>query len=270
MVYQKLIISVLATAGTLLIGSQFDSGAGNRKLIAAEVAAPAAGGEAARTGSNSGSISGTVRFESRYPRQKKIRVTKDFETCGGIKKSERFIVSKETKGLKNVLVRLENATGARTAPATREVTIEQKSCTYVPHFQAASIGPDGVTLKIRNNDGIFHNVHAFREGKTLFNFAQTGGQKEISRKIKEPGVIEFKCDVHAWMNGFVVLLPEGTYYAVTDAEGHFSIPDIPPGTYQITAWHEALGTMKKSVTVTNNQAATVEFIIKPRKRKKKS
>ena len=39
------------------------------------------------------------------------------------------------------------------------------------------------------------------------------------------------------------------FFAVTKTDGKFSIANLPPGTYEIEAWHEKLGTQKATVTV---------------------
>ena len=51
----------------------------------------------------------------------------------------------------------------------------------------------------------------------------------------------FKCDVHGWMNAYAGVL-DHPYFAVTKPDGTFSIPNLPPGTYTLAAWHEKLGT----------------------------
>ena len=50
-----------------------------------------------------------------------------------------------------------------------------------------------------------------------------------------------KCDVHAWMNAWVGVVNH-PYFAVTGTDGAFSLPNLPPGTYTVEAWHEAGGT----------------------------
>ena len=48
--------------------------------------------------------------------------------------------------------------------------------------------------------------------------------------------------------------------------GNFSIDGIPPGSYIIKAWHEALGIMEKQVTITEGDISALDFVIKPRGR----
>jgi len=66
------------------------------------------------------------------------------------------------------------------------------------------------------------------------------------------------------MNANVILIKDQPYYSVTDEHGRFSISDVPPGEYTLKAWHEALGVMKKTVTVQEKQASEVDFIISPK------
>ena len=62
-------------------------------------------------------------------------------------------------------------------------------------------------------------------------------------------MVPMKCDVHAWMNAWIGVVNH-PYFAVTGADGTFSLPGLPPGTYAVEAWHEAAGTQSGTVTVT--------------------
>lgn len=216
-----------------------------------------------------GTISGVVRFDSAYPKRKKIRVSKDNEACGTKYYSEKFLVNESNKGLANVLVTVEGISAGKAPQPVTKLEVEQKGCTYIPHFQVAEITDAGVELKFFNNDGIFHNVHALHEDTTLFNLPQFGDQLELIQQITTPGVVKVKCDVHSWMGASIILLKDEPYYAVTDSTGHFTITDVPAGTYTLNGWHEALGAMHKEVTVSANETAETEFVIKPKKKKKK-
>lgn len=212
-----------------------------------------------------GTVSGVVRFESEYPTAERLRVTADNAVCGTHKKGETFLVSPENKGLKNVLVTVEGVAGGRTATPTEAISIEQAGCAYVPHFQVAQLGAQGLALTLTNKDATLHNIHAYNQkGETLFNVGQPGAGRSLAKTLSEPGVIAVRCDVHAWMRAWIVVLKGQPYYAVTDETGHFSIAGVPPGTYLLRAWHEALGEMKKPVVVGSDGAPDADFVIKPK------
>jgi len=74
-------------------------------------------------------------------------------------------------------------------------------------------------------------------------------------------MVPFKCDVHGWMNAYVVVM-DNPYYAVTDKDGKFELKGLPPGTYTIEAWHEKLGTTTQSVTLAAKESKEVSFTFK--------
>ncbi len=211
-----------------------------------------------------GSVSGVIKFDESYPKSKRIRVSKDNEVCGNIKRSPTFIVNRQNKGLKNVLVTIEGVTKGKTSSPQAEITVEQIGCEYSPHIQVAELGEDGIKLTILNKDGILHNIHSYLGKETLFNVAQPKFKKRLSKTFTEPGVVKLKCDVHDWMEAYIILLKNQPYYSLTDENGTFNIDGIPPGTYTIIAWHEALGNMEKQVTITKGDISALDFIIKPK------
>lgn len=211
-----------------------------------------------------GSVSGVIKFAESYPKSKRIRVSKDNEVCGNIKKSPTFIVNRQNKGLKNVLVTIEGVKEGKISSPQTKITVEQIGCEYSPHIQVAELGEDGINLTVLNKDGILHNIHSYLGKKTLFNVAQPKFKKQLTKTLTEPGVVKLKCDVHDWMVAYVILLKNQPYYSVTDENGNFSIDGIPPGSYIIKAWHEALGNMEKQVTITEGDISALDFVIKPK------
>ena len=196
--------------------------------------------------SNGGTISGEVKFSGDPPAPQKVAVTKDGEVCGKEKTSPDLVVG-ANKGIQNVVVRLADIKKGKalTPPASNPV-FDQKNCEYNPHVLAF---PAGSTIDILNSDGILHNVHTTSTANPSFNQAQPKFKKTIQTKIEKPEMpIKVQCDAHGWMHAWWVS-EDHPYYAVTDASGAFKLADVPPGDYQLEAWHETLGKQTQKVTV---------------------
>ncbi len=71
-------------------------------------------------------------------------------------------------------------------------------------------------------------------------------------------MVPFECSVHGWMNAYAGVV-EHPYFAVSGADGLFTIGGLPAGTYQVEAWHETLGTQSGDVTVEADGSATLNF-----------
>jgi plastocyanin len=135
----------------------------------------------------------------------------------------------------------------KTYPApTAPVVLDQNGCQYKPHVMAIMVGQP---YKILNSDGILHNVHALPKINAAFNKPMPATVKEATVKFdKAEAIFNIKCDVHPWMNASIGVFAH-PFYAVTGPDGKFTISGLDAGTYEITAWHERLGTQTASVTV---------------------
>ena len=202
-------------------------------------------------------LSGVVRFEGTAPAAKEIDKSTD-PNCGANTKDAA--VSVQDGKLANVVVRVMGAPVPAGANKGGQVVVEQKQCEYTPRV---SVAMDGQQVVVKNADGTLHNVHAYSQGngtkKTRFNKAQTPGSAPIAQAYdSDEGVLSLKCDIHPWMQAWVVPV-DNPYYAVTGPDGSFTIKDLPPGTYTVEAWHESLGTRTQKVTVPAGGGAKADF-----------
>ncbi|NIQ02831.1 MAG: hypothetical protein GWM98_22810, partial [Nitrospinaceae bacterium] len=82
------------------------------------------------------------------------------------------------------------------------------------------------------------------------NRAVVAKSSQVRNAFVRKDVDEFiiKCNLHPFLQtrGYMVSNP---YYAITDEEGNFVIPDIPPGTYEVVAWHPFIPTQKGEITI---------------------
>ena len=228
---------------------------GSLVLSAALIALPVSSMAAYQGGDvkDGGSISGTVKFKGTAPAPKKVDVSKDKEVCGKTPKTdESLIVS--NGNLVNAVVTITDINSGKKIEL-KKVTLDQNGCDYHPHVLAF---PAGSTVEIVNPDGILHNIHSYSKVNTAFNMAQPKFKKTIEQKIEKPEAIQVKCDVHGWMEGWLVATPN-PYFAVTDNSGSFKLTDVPAGSYTVQVWHEKLGTSTQKVTVKAKEDAKVNF-----------
>lgn len=202
-----------------------------------------------------GTISGVVKFAGTPPAPKKIAATRDKRVCGKnpIFK-EDLVVDKGTGGIQWAVVSLQKASGSYPA---KEVVLDQRGCVYQPHVVVMAPG----TLKVKNSDRILHNVHSYSSANPAINQAQPGFRKVMTVKFNKPERLVVRCDVHPWMEGWIVVAAH-PFYAVTDAKGNFTLENVPPGTHTLEIWQEKLGTVTKQVTVKAGEAAKVTVKMK--------
>jgi plastocyanin len=206
-----------------------------------------------------GTVTGTVVYEGKVPTLKPLSVAAE-PMCAKKHATvpNEALVLGSGNTMANVLVRVSKGLPAgKTWPAPKEpVVMDQVGCQYVPHVMGIMVGQP---FKVLNSDGILHNVHALPKVNRPFNMAMPPARKEATETFaKEEGVFTIKCDVHPWMRSFIGVFSH-PFFAVTKADGKFSIANLDPGTYEIEAWHERLGTQKATVTVGATDTKPVSF-----------
>jgi plastocyanin len=216
---------------------------------------PAATGFAydGETVSHGGTIEGVVMFKGKAPVPKKISVTKDAAVCGKTAKTDDSLIVNNGKVEEAVVFIADIKKGKAMTPG--EVKLDQRDCEYHPHVLAF---PAGSTVDVINPDGVLHNIHSYSKVNTPFNFAQPKFKKTLNVKIEKPEIINIKCDVHNWMNGWL-FSAANPYFSVTDRNGSFKLTDVPAGTYTLTVWHDTLGKLSQKVTVKPDQETKVTF-----------
>ena len=117
----------------------------------------------------------------------------------------------------------------------------------------------GQKITIKNSDPCIHNVHTTsKNGNVEHNDAQMPGSPDLTYSFDKPeDFMKFQCDVHPWMFAWVTIV-DSPYFAVSDKDGKFTIKNVPPGKYTITAKHRKLGTETLDVEVKDSDV-TVSF-----------
>jgi plastocyanin len=202
-----------------------------------------------------GDIVGKVKYAGNAPAPAKIAVTKDQAVCGKVEHLEESLLVAPDKGLKNAVINVTDPKDGKKMTVASNPTIDQNGCRFLPRVQ---IVPAGQSIDIINDDGILHNIHTWSKVNTPFNRAQPKFLKKMTFKVDKPENIKISCDVHSWMQGYLVVA-DHPYYALSDDKGGFKIANVPAGTYTLRYWHEKLGEQTKQVTVPATGSVTADF-----------
>jgi hypothetical protein len=232
-----------------------------------------------------GTISGTVKWLGPVPHALTFPITKDPQICDPDSNKttdlERLIVGPQG-GVANAIVYLKNITNGKALELPEQQRhLNQKRCRYIPHILLV---PQNATLSMMSSDATLHTIHM--DGAATFNLPFPFTDRVTTRTMSTPGLVHLRCNGgHVWMNAEMMVVSH-PYYAVTDESGSFEFTDVPPGTYQIVAWHEGWNLLgkehaydvltehsverplfsepkawEKSVTVSGHQVSTVNFVV---------
>jgi plastocyanin len=153
---------------------------------------------------------------------------------------------------KDTVVWLSAAVAAPAAP--RRVILDQRNMTFLPHVLGV---PVGTRVEMPNNDRVFHNVFSFKDGKRFdLGLYPVGTSKVVT--FDKPGLSRIFCNIHPTMAAYVLAV-ESSLVAVSDAEGRFEIPGVPPGRYEYHAWRPGAATITGTLTVSPGQAVEVNW-----------
>jgi len=206
-------------------------------------------------------INGTITFAGTPPALKPLAM--DAEPVCNKKHGDKpapneALVLGPSNAMGNIIVWVSKGLPAgKTYPApSTPLVLDQDGCAYKPHVMGIMVGQ---TYRILNSDGILHNIHTLPKLNTSFNRGQPATVKEMTTTFPKPeGMFQIKCDVHPWMSAYIGVFTH-PFFGVTKPDGKFSIAGLDAGTYEITAWHERLGTQTASITVTGSDTKTQDF-----------
>ncbi len=201
-----------------------------------------------------GTVTGQVVYGAKpYPENGEAKVDKDQAHClmkGKILKDE-LVINPKNGGVKWTLVWLTEANDPKSTKAlpihsslqkmAKQVVIDQPCCMFEPRVVGVRVGQD---LVFKNSASISHNTYmnGGAAGPNMNPLLPPKGEAVLEgSKLKARTIpIPYSCSIHGWMKGYVGVFNH-PYFAVTDADGKFTIKNAPAGKYRLIAWQESVG-----------------------------
>lgn len=214
-----------------------------------------------------GTIEGTVVLDGPVPEPKGFNLITfpDPAYCGRISNGRGWrllydFVVNERGGLKDAIVLLEGVEAGKPFDISVPL-IEARDCMFQPFM---TIVRNGHAVEVVNMDPVMHDIQGYETSleagaRVLFNTPlvmnhehhrgdlhathdHAPGKSLVGPIYLNKGRRTFymQCGFHAYMESWAMAV-NNPYYALTDADGQFSIDHIPPGTYQMVVWHPQTG-----------------------------
>jgi len=238
----------------------------------------AAGGEKAAakpTGTGWATLRGQFVYDGAPPEMQPYDVKKEKEVCapgGKAPLQETLVVEPGSKGIKNVVVFLRDASRVHESAAAKKDTVvfDQKECQFLTHVIGVTVGE---IVGIKNSDPVGHNTNI--QGTGFNPTVPAGGvvPYPVQKEVSVPNQVT--CGIHPWMTAYMLQRKNG-YFAVSDAQGNFAIPNVPAGEeLEFQVWHESgtaagsglLGTTPDAKDVKWDKRGRIKLTLQPDEKK---
>jgi hypothetical protein len=209
-------------------------------------------------------ISGKISFEGVAPPNSPVEMSSDpycllhsadYPTLETVKASDG--------GLENVIIYVSSGLPpgfTYTAP-TAQIELDHLNCHYIPHVLTMMTQQ---RLAMRNSDMTLHNMHVWSEKNPQFNVGSPVKDMVQVTTFAYPEMpLVIRDDVHRWESAFVGVF-DHPFHTVSKSGGLFEFElKLPPGLYEITAWHEKYGQKTMMVGVVDNEKRVINITFAP-------
>jgi hypothetical protein len=185
-----------------------------------------------------------------------IAPTRDADIC---KPFTETLVPSLDGGVGRAVVWLEGVVTGPADDAPRRVPLVLDRCRLEPRLQRVAVGG---TVMVNGRDAIFARLQFVTVGQTTplttVLLSDVGQVVPVSAATGRPGLIRLQDDRHPWIRAWLVVSPH-PFVSITEPDGRFAFDGVPPGRYELVAWHERLGERRLRVRIEGGVRTTVEL-----------
>ncbi len=198
----------------------------------------------------SGMVTGRVRLAGTLPEEVVLRHLMNNKNFGsmqnGMVSSRDYLVSAD-KGLADVFVYVKSGLEeGQFDPSKMQPVLEQKEGLCKPYVLGVMTGQK---IKIRNSDPVMHTLFVTSKTNPERNFTTSPKGGEIETRFDRPELmIRCKADVSEGTSAYLNVV-ENPFFAVTDANGNFTISGLPPGRFKLGFIHPKAGQASAAIEV---------------------
>ncbi|MBT6601979.1 MAG: hypothetical protein HOB32_10070 [Nitrospina sp.] len=215
---------------------------------------------------NGGAIEGKVTMTGKmpFPRVYHLILFPNIDMCSEVETDDEmnrvlddFKIS-EDGGLKDVVITLEHIEAGKSFNK-EPIMINSEDCKFTPDVNVVR---QGEAFQVNNLDAVMHNSQLYQaeRGKIIQNLPVPpeeiiDGKVTFQKKYK---IFQMICGMHEFMQtwGYRVQNP---YYYITKLGGEFKIDNIPPGDYNLNAWHYLMKPQNQKINIAKNETIDINF-----------
>jgi plastocyanin len=123
------------------------------------------------------------------------------------------------------------AVGESSDPPGASAIMDQIGYQFVPRVLIVRTGTE---VAFPNSDNVLHHVYSFSEAKR-FELPLYAGTSHAPVLFERPGLVTLGCNIHDDMVGYILVV-DTPYFGKTNESGRLELHDVPPGTYDVSAW----------------------------------
>ena len=219
---------------------------------------------------NGGTLSGQVVMKGEHPRPRAFHLvhTPNVEYCSRISdgKGHRIVddfALSDKGGLKDTVIAIMGIKKGKPFTDSQKIqSIKIDRCNADQYVMGIN---NGKNVLIENLDPVEHEISTYEFYDQRRVYYQSNGQllantSSVRSAFVHPEAKEYfvTCSLHPFIQTRALIL-DNPYYTVSDADGRFNIPNVPPGTYEVMAWHPYIPAKKGTISIQANQEAGINF-----------